>query len=103
MVNYDGTGEGTHTLADGRILKGNFNKWILANGMVSFPNGDQYRGDLIKSQPHGKGLMNHAGGDWYTGDWVHGTKQGYGDFFDKEKVRVHKKIKFTNGKPHLRK
>jgi hypothetical protein len=47
-------------------------------GTKTWPNGDEYQGELLNDVPHGKGTMKHAAGETYICDWVNGVKQGRG-------------------------
>lgn len=54
------------------------------NGIVFYPNGDIYIGNLIgdKSYEEGKGAFYYSDGSWYTGDWENGKADGTGIFYD---------------------
>jgi len=93
-------GEGSHTLSDGKMLVGKFNRWRLTNGMIHYPNGDHYNGEVMNASPHGRGFMQYATGSWYSGDWVNGFKHGYGDYFIRTKGEIHTGIRFANNRPY---
>ena len=93
-------GDGSHTMADGKTLRGKFYKFHFTEGMILYPNGDQYNGEVVNSEPHGRGFMQYATGSWYHGDWVYGKKQGYGDYFSKSRGEIHTGIRFANNRPY---
>jgi hypothetical protein len=55
-------------------------------GTLSWPNGDEYQGELLHDLPHGKGTMKYTGISQrtYVGDWVNGVREGHGSFLFKD-------------------
>lgn len=58
---------------------------LTGTGRVTFPNGDVYEGQLLRSKRHGQGELVWAGGQRYRGDWVNDEASGRGT------------LKFANG------
>lgn len=58
-------------------------------GRKSWPNGDEYLGELANGEPHGNGTMVYGGRDspTYVGNWAHGKRHGYGVFISTDKCR----------------
>jgi len=60
---------------DGRYL----NDWD-ANGVVDYPNGSRFSGDLkitCKFDPNGQGIYRWRNGDTVSGSWVDGYLEGF--------------------------
>jgi hypothetical protein len=55
-------------------------------GTLSWPNGDEYQGELLHDLPHGKGTMKYTGHrpKTYVGDWVNGVREGHGSLLFKD-------------------
>ena len=41
-------------------------------GSRSYPNGDQYEGQMLNDMPHGTGTMRYSDGSFFTGLWNKG-------------------------------
>ena len=48
------------------------------DGVVRWPNGDTYSGDMVDGRPDGTGVMKWANGDEYSGEWRNGKRHGAG-------------------------
>jgi len=47
-------------------------------GIMYYPNGDRYIGDMLRGKKHGKGAMHYANGEVYRGSWHGDFKEGKG-------------------------
>ncbi len=52
----------------------------MTKGILIYPNGASYDGDLREGRYDGYGKLNYANGDQYMGDWLKGKKWGSGIF-----------------------
>ncbi|MDP3897178.1 MAG: hypothetical protein Q8Q62_10935 [Mesorhizobium sp.] len=54
---------------------------------VVFDDGRRYRGHVaFGSRPHGKGVMTWPTGNEYKGDWANGRRSGKGEYFEAGKL-----------------
>lgn len=58
---------------------------VSGEGIVEWPNGDRYNGQLAAGKRQGKGRFTWGNGQWYEGDWQDDIATGHG------------LIAFTNG------
>ena len=53
------------------MLKGNFEDGLSKEGILEFPNGEEYTGPLTGSMKReGYGIMKYWNGEQYCGDFV---------------------------------
>ena len=52
---------------------------LTGNGQVQWSNGDNYSGDIVKSQRQGQGNFTWANGQRYSGPWINDEAQGKGE------------------------
>ncbi|XP_066053860.1 radial spoke head 10 homolog B-like [Chamaea fasciata] len=58
--------------------------WFLdKTEMSQYPLWNEYMGDFVKGERHGRGTFIYANGDIYSGEWVHNKKHGKGMFIFK--------------------
>jgi len=60
---------------DGRVFKNNI---MDGSGVITWPSGDQYVGNILHGARSGKGMQRLADGREYTGDWLEDQFNGYG-------------------------
>jgi hypothetical protein len=48
--------------------------------LLSFSNGNRYRGEIRDGMPNGTGTNRYANGDVYTGAWRRGKSDGQGRY-----------------------
>lgn len=53
------------------------NCWF-GKGIMSYSDGNEYRGDLFLRKAHGYGEFRSLKGERYLGEWTFGKKNGYG-------------------------
>jgi len=46
---------------------------------MRFEDGNEYEGDWVNNQKHGRGVLNYVNGDKYDGEWRHDQKLGNGN------------------------
>jgi clan AA aspartic protease (TIGR02281 family) len=66
--------------APGIGVEGTYRQGHLISGVVSYPNGDRYEGDLRDGERTGKGVYRFASGNRYEGQFSHGDRNGQGVF-----------------------
>lgn len=44
--------------------------------MSQYPLRNEYMGDFVKGERHGRGTFVYASGEIYSGEWVHNKKHG---------------------------
>ncbi|MEL6265565.1 MAG: hypothetical protein AAFR52_07940, partial [Pseudomonadota bacterium] len=49
---------------------------IHGEGIATYPNGDEYRGNFIRGRQHGFGIMAYSNGTVYEGCWEEGQRAG---------------------------
>lgn len=54
--------------------------WMDGDGVLTFSNGDRYRGTVHENLIDGIGSYNYANGNWYEGEFVNGKMNGLGVF-----------------------
>lgn len=66
--------------SDGTKYEGSFSAGIVTgSGLVTYPNGDTYNGDLVEGMKQGKGTYTWMeSGDTYIGSWEADTMSGSG-------------------------
>ena len=81
---------------------GQYNHKTWTNGCYGeykYDEGNTYKGQFQKGEPHGKGSSLMPNGDGYEGNWSKGLPNGNGNY-----VSDNGKTKYTgsflNGKPH---
>jgi hypothetical protein len=52
---------------------------LTGNGQIQWPNGDNYSGDIVKSQRQGQGNFIWASGQRYSGPWISDEAMGKGE------------------------
>uniref|UniRef100_A0A8C3QYU1 Radial spoke head 10 homolog B2 n=1 Tax=Cyanoderma ruficeps TaxID=181631 RepID=A0A8C3QYU1_9PASS len=58
--------------------------WFLdKTEMFQYPLRNEYMGDFVKGERHGRGTFVYANGDIYSGEWAHNKKHGKGMFIFK--------------------
>ena len=61
----------------GKCIRGDcFN----GEGVMEFPNGDEYHGSFRDGEAYGDGVMKFANGNNYYGHWEHNMREGKGRF-----------------------
>lgn len=51
---------------------------------MSYPNGDQYVGEIYRQKRHGYGIYYYANGDIWYGEYNNDIRDGYGVLIDKD-------------------
>ena len=59
-------------------------------GVIKFPNGDKYFGDLIDGKPYGKGETTYSNRDRYKGEHVEGKRHGDGTLTKAQSGHIYK-------------
>ena len=47
-------------------------------GVLQYPTGEKYDGELIDNMKNGRGIMYFPNGDIYDGEWVNDKMNGKG-------------------------
>ena len=72
--------------------------WMDGDGVLTFRNGDRYKGTVHANIIDGIGSYNYANGNWYEGEFVNGKMNGLGVFQFKNGNRF--EGEFYDGKIH---
>jgi len=68
-------------LRNGFLYKGDFLDGLPSEGIMRYPNGEEYTGPLSKDKLRdGYGIMKYTNGDQYCGDFVADQRSGKGIF-----------------------
>ena len=78
VVNDLKEGEGKLTYSDGRVLTGTFQKDECIKGLLQFPDGSRYDGELKNGKRHGYGTYKFADGGMYVGFSANNVFHGKG-------------------------
>lgn len=102
-----GRGKLTRTSENGKeVINGFFEEAVCTKGIIQFPDGTIYKGELLSNQRHGfgsyqsangskyvgefkdnqyhgKGLITYSNGDRYQGEFSRGKRNGYGELTSK--------------------
>jgi hypothetical protein len=71
FVDDDFSGMGILAYRDGRIFKGDFAHGVPIEGLLTYQNGDEYCGCLLKDKREGYGVLKYAQtGNTYSGEFV---------------------------------
>lgn len=81
-------GEGIMTWSNGDVYKGHFvNDRRVGHGVLTFAGSDtqqdsgEYVGDWANDKMHGSGTRRYPNGDVYVGNYIDGKRQGEGRFY----------------------
>ena len=47
---------------------------------MSYSGGEEYRGEFLAGERHGRGLYRYAANDTYDGEWRNGQRHGEGTY-----------------------
>lgn len=62
-------------------VHGNMERLVFSgHGVMEWPDGCRYEGQLLESMFHGKGRFTWSNGDVYDGVWCEGKRQAFGIF-----------------------
>ena len=61
-------------------LTWNHQNWISHEEIID-ENGNQYEGDCINGNKHGKGICDYTNGDQYEGQWENNKRHGNGVYY----------------------
>jgi hypothetical protein len=74
-------GDGVQTWYDGRQYRGQFkNDLFEGEGVMLWPDGRRYQGQYSCDKKHGYGVMMWSGGRRYAGQWLEGKRHGVGTY-----------------------
>ena len=82
--------EETKTLYNGNLVSGIRKGGEIRKGVIEYPNGNRYEGEIMDDMAHGDGNMNYANGDWYVGQFEKDKKHGWGKLVMQRKGNVYK-------------
>ena len=68
------------------------------NGLIIYPDGSKYVGELFSAEPHGQGVMTLDDGHKYVGEFSDGQRHGQGTYFWPEGNKY--VGEFKDGKQH---
>jgi len=72
--------------ATGRRYEGEFeDDTPLGHGMIKFPNGDVYIGEVVKMQRQGPGRMEYKDGKIFEGQFEKDLREGVGYYFQSDR------------------
>jgi serine/threonine protein kinase len=74
------------------------NRPNVSHGVIDYPNGSKYTGEIKNGKRHGKGTMNFVNGNSYEGQFCNGRRHGEGVFVYTNGRRY--KGEFQDGKRH---
>ena len=72
-------------LDDGKIITGHMVNGQIQSGIIEYPNGDRFNGEINQNCACGEGDITYANGDWYKGQFNKDLRSGFG------------KMNFTSG------
>lgn len=77
-------GFGIKTKGDGTVYEGSWEKGLLIDGTITYPDGSRYSGTFKDGLYNGYGHMSYSDGSRYVGNWVDGWQHGAGkmDYVD---------------------
>ena len=67
------------TLDNGKKITGSMINGKIRQGVIDYPNGDRYQGEILQDCAFGEGEMNYSNGDWYKGQFDEDLRSGYGE------------------------
>ena len=92
-----GHGNGVMTYTNGDTYKGQWkNGRKDGKGKLKFHNGDEYEGEFSNNKLHGKGKYTFAAGEYIIGEWKEGKK--FGVFQKIVRVEVIEQVYYENDK-----
>lgn len=62
----------------GKVFKGDFKEGVQVEGIITYPNGDEYCGCVKESKRDGYGIIKYASGESYQGEFEDDLPQGQG-------------------------
>lgn len=71
---------------------------VSGKGKISWKNGDQFEGTLVRGCKEGKGKFTWSSGQRYSGDWAHDVPNGKGVFVFPDGSRYEGDVR--DGFPH---
>jgi len=96
--NYKREGIGKMLRSNTTFSRGTWVNDRLRNGIIYYPDGCKYEGELLNDYPHGKGKYTHRNKDEYIGDFINGVSCGEGEIIYNKGGKY--KGGFSNNKYH---